>query len=125
MRNLPSDPTRFYAENTRACDDTQEAVLAACDRFLPVAEAVLPANDLSALRTALENKFNQGVFAVLRPNAAKFPTTSDYWNVIDALGFHIDALTANWPYVNDNDRQRFLTFALEKAGQVCREVATA
>lgn len=44
--------------------------------------------------------------------------SSLYWKMIDAIWFMNDARPGSWPYVNDNDRLRYLGWSQSMADEV-------
>lgn len=58
------------------------------------------------------------VYVRLRAHAVEFSDAglrSSYWNVIDALGFYLDATTAQWKYLTVEGRQRLINWSEEMA----------
>ncbi len=56
-----------------------------------------------------------GLFRILRSSHHAFGPErySCFWGWIDAVGFHFDATSANWPYITMEDRYKYLRWSTQ------------
>lgn len=80
------------------------------------------AQGLAEVRKAHELKDLGNLFSVLRNHAVQFiqvpGMSSIYWEWIDSCGFFFDAVGAQWRYLQQEGRIRYLTWSEEGADKI-------
>lgn len=66
------------------------------------------------MKAKLEEGALEDAYLLLRGQAHRITSpTDDYWSIIDATSFFCDATGTQWPYLNQDGRQRYLRWSLE------------
>ncbi len=77
---------------------------------------------LVKVRAAMEAKDIKGLFSMLRWNASVFTQlpgfSSIFWEWIDGYGSYSDATSEHWPYLTQDRRERYLSWAEESADKL-------
>lgn len=119
MRTGPEkDCIDFGLIRADAIKRTEEAILLAVRHFLKSGKDVIPADVAKMAHDEVQKCNLQGVFAALRPHASKLSKDSEYWEIIDAIGFYSDATGSDWPFMTMSNRDARLDWAAHKAVQI-------
>ncbi len=77
---------------------------------------------LDKVRAAMVAKDMKGLFSMLRWNASVFTKlpgfSSIFWEWIDGYGSYSDATSEHWPYLTQDRRERYLSWAEESADKL-------
>lgn len=79
-------------------------------------EANVPQKEREAFHRFADANNLDDAFRVIRSQAVAVCQTNDtapYWQLIDAMGFYLDATATQWPYMTQQGRYRSLIWSLE------------
>jgi len=104
-------------------DKLLQAVPVLTDRCVEHAQSnTVLADLLDKVRALKDAKDIKGLFSVLRWNASVFTPIQGfsnlYWEWIDGYGSFSDATSEHWPYLTQDRRERYLTWAEESADKL-------
>jgi hypothetical protein len=108
-------------------------LIAVCQLFVDSQRVRAEIGDSNAKCLGLSLNNTDGLllfYRELRDSMGLFTCTpgfdsSLYWCLIDSISFYTDTFPGTWHYVNDNDRNRLLTWSVELATLVCSEISVS
>lgn len=112
----------FHDKNYAGVMRVQGLVLEAAQRFLDgIAKNLIPEEINVEARVALRRADLADYVHLIRKYATAFvgaKISTQYWSMIDACNFYMDATTSRWRYITMERRNQNLIWAEEDATQV-------
>jgi hypothetical protein len=120
--NQIDEAVHFFMVNHEEVKTVEATILTAAQRFLEgPAKTVLPEEIIVEAQVALQRTAIEDFTLLIRGYAAGFVTkkiSGQFWSMIDAGNFFMDATGSRWPYMTQEKRQISLHWAAEDAALV-------